>query len=1461
MRRPAGCCNGALLPRRCGGVKPGISMPGRLIAALWIAAALFTPAARAAEPAFVPIPAYSPEAEAVREAAALRRKGDQLQEQAPAEKVREVWQAAVEAYRRAGYQLGEVELLFQIAATYQSEIMNGPEPVIAMFDAMVQGATITAGFLDGLARLAGVGVPAPDPEADALLDQGLDLAEAGDCARALPLLATATKKHAEKGAGTGELRALAGRLRCQQTKGEDPMSLFGFMGTLQEFMRIAQGLQGKLKAGPAVRYLRAVESAKLGKLEESERLLREVLPELEAAGDGAAAGRAALDLGCVLLREGRPEEAEPFLRQARDVFAGLQDPASRRNQRAAEKNLAGLGSPVARVPEDKLVSDLPEPEVVPMPQPPPEPAGLSARARARREAAFLMGEGDRLERAGRRAAAREKWQAAAEAYRRGEELWDLSQVYFRLSGSYGSWSVSDEKKRWLFLDYFDEGLSAFAEAYGGSVQKELPIVEEELAQADDLLRQAARLIESGDCRQALRLLPEARRHYRRAGLALGEARSLVRQARCTARSRDFLGTTGIFLEVFPILMALPMGSPTSELKIQAAELFELGRWRESRYAYQDLLCRSERDRDVRSIALALLGLGRVEEALKNPSEAEVLIERALGLLPLVDEEFDENREASAFEDLGEVYFSMGRLDEGIAALRRAQQVFERAGLPEREVKSLRRLSTGFLVNGEYAEALATLEEAADLQRFLPRDAEVEGDLVILKAWIRFQQGKFQDTLAGLFEAQDLYSQTGSIRKQAGVLFLMGGIQSFLGRQEEAVTLYKQAGDLNGRSAGAVLPRLEKFGELVALIQLDEFQHASELGRDLLASVDGGGDDPTEAMARVVLAMSYLGSERMEEARVELDAITRLLAERQRSPGGLEESLAIFVGTFLQTVESIYTLLEEARKHPDMVANHPVAVALLKGLAEGLGKHVEVLKGPGETIVPNAELIPQVFSFLERLASQDARGSLAEMDEVLALVDRWTDGVPLGELKASVISQIVHYYSEAVSLSWTTGLPEEAFRYAEEARARAFADQIGNQKIDARQGADSRLLREERRIRLQLNKLRNDLRDEQRKSLAEQSPERLENLETALKRTEQEWEDLMLRLKVTNPESAMLLSVDPVSLEELRTQVLDGETSLVEYFVSEGVGEGVFAWVVERERFEMVQLPVSSGDLRKRVAELRGLIEARKPIRPQAEDLYRLLFVPLASHVAHRRLVIVPHGVLHFLPFAALWDVERRGFLGDLYALSHAPSATVLKFVRQRQVLPQEPILIAGNPDGSLPNATKEAQAIAGLYQTESLLKSAATESAIVSLASEAGILHLAAHAELNPINPLFTAILLAPGGDYDGRLEMHEVYGLDLSKTALVVLSACNTQMGKLSQGDEIEGLTRAFLYAGTPAVISSLWKVESESTAFLMERFYTHLRKGQGRAEALRNAQAETRRRFPHPYHWAAFVLTGDGR
>jgi len=195
--------------------------------------------------------------------------------------------------------------------------------------------------------------------------------------------------------------------------------------------------------------------------------------------------------------------------------------------------------------------------------------------------------------------------------------------------------------------------------------------------------------------------------------------------------------------------------------------------------------------------------------------------------------------------------------------------------------------------------------------------------------------------------------------------------------------------------------------------------------------------------------------------------------------------------------------------------------------------------------------------------------------------------------------------------------------------------------------------------------------------------------------------------------------------------------------------------------------------------------------------------------------------------------------------------------------------VLGNPTTENPNlaelsyAAQEAQAVAELFGVQPSLEDQATEQVVKSQSSSAGILHLAAHGSLNPYTPLFSRLWLTPQGEEDGRLNVYEIYSLNLSKVNLVVLSACQTQLGEVSAGDEIVSLNRAFLYS-TPTVVASLWSVDDEASGYFMEQFYKNLIQGGSKAQALQNAQAAVRENtdhpeWQHPYYWASFVLNGD--
>jgi CHAT domain-containing protein len=193
------------------------------------------------------------------------------------------------------------------------------------------------------------------------------------------------------------------------------------------------------------------------------------------------------------------------------------------------------------------------------------------------------------------------------------------------------------------------------------------------------------------------------------------------------------------------------------------------------------------------------------------------------------------------------------------------------------------------------------------------------------------------------------------------------------------------------------------------------------------------------------------------------------------------------------------------------------------------------------------------------------------------------------------------------------------------------------------------------------------------------------------------------------------------------------------------------------------------------------------------------------------------------------------------------------------------VLAVGNPDLGdpfldLPFAEQEVGAIRWSFPEVTVLtREKATESWVSRHIGEFGIIHIASHGEFDPINPLFSAVKLVRDREADGNLEAGEIFGLDI-RADLVVLSACQTGLGKVTAGDDVVGLNRAFLYGGTHTIVSSLWRVSDVSTAVLAKQFYREHR-SRNKADALRRAALHVKNRYPHPGYWGAFVLTGDYR
>ena len=348
-----------------------------------------------------------------------------------------------------------------------------------------------------------------------------------------------------------------------------------------------------------------------------------------------------------------------------------------------------------------------------------------------------------------------------------------------------------------------------------------------------------------------------------------------------------------------------------------------------------------------------------------------------------------------------------------------------------------------------------------------------------------------------------------------------------------------------------------------------------------------------------------------------------------------------------------------------------------------------------------------------------------------------------------------------------------------------------------------------------------------------------------------------QLQQQAPELSSLVSVTPVTVEEIQGK-LPADEVLVEYYAE---GKELYAFVLSRSGLQGIKL--NGEGLTADVQNFRQALQDTRSTyhRDLAGKLYNRLVRPLEGSMKTRNVLIVAHGPLHYLPFNALHD--GNSYLIERYSLRLLPSASVLKYLKGVRPQTAGTLLAFGNPDLGDPQldlkyAQAEALSVSKILpNSKALVRREASESAFKRYGEGFRYLHIASHGTFNADSPLPSALLLAKDSANDGTLTVGELYSMRLNAD-LVTLSACETGLGKIANGDDVVGLPRGFLYAGSRSIVASLWKVDDEATAYLMTRFYGAL-KGTSKREALRLAQLETRKKYSPPYYWAAFQLTGE--
>ncbi|MBF0180368.1 MAG: CHAT domain-containing protein [Magnetococcales bacterium] len=686
------------------------------------------------------------------------------------------------------------------------------------------------------------------------------------------------------------------------------------------------------------------------------------------------------------------------------------------------------------------------------------------------------------------------------------------------------------------------------------------------------------------------------------------------------------------------------------------------------------------------------------------------------------------------------------------------------------------------------------------------------------AW---HQGEYQAALDGLLAADDAAKKAGDAQLTIMIANTRGLVYWTLNENEKALLHLQKAIDLAEKekippelatslnNKGQVLRQMEQPEEALTF-----FRRAKEIDAGLRTSWGLGYDH-----RNIGMALMQLG--RLEEAEaefVEAEALSARISYPVNQAKALLElgRVNVKLARPAKAVGFFQRALELSRKHLLREVEWR-ATAGLASLLVGEGKREEAVK---------------------------------RYDEAIRVVEGMRESLRIDALRNSFQVNKQDLYREMILLLADLGRQREAFDYLERFRSRNFIDLLANQKVVLGRKGDEAALR-------RVNGLFRELEELAKEMAAKDNPPR--ELVKKYREKQAAAEEAQLALQQRSPETSGFVSVDPITLERFE-KLLDPGVGVLAYLLTE---KEILVWLTRREGTVFKRVAVSETELTATVRAYRDRMQQMEPVDALLARLYGWLIAPLEKEIGGvRYLGIIPHEALHFLAFAAL--PGPGGVLVEQVPLFYSPSASAMRFaVEKRHKEKKTRVLAIGNPDlgdlnYDLPLAEFEADSIRWSFpRGEAMKGKQATKEWLVKHIGEYGIIHIAAHGDFQNVNPLFSSLWLAAGeGKDSGRLTVKEIFALDL-QADLVTLSACQTGLGQL-RGSELIGLNRAFLYAGTHSLISSLWRVDDLSTAVLMKHFYRNYA-SMTKADSLRQAQLLVKQNYPHPANWAGFNLVGD--
>lgn len=915
---------------------------------------------------------------------------------------------------------------------------------------------------------------------------------------------------------------------------------------------------------------------------------------------------------------------------------------------------------------------------------------------------------------------------------------------------------------------------------------------------------------------------------------------------------------------------------------------------------QDAIQTAEQSPPFAQHLAALCRLAR--ECAFADGRTELAAEYGARLAGILDQEApDSEAHADALWRLGLIEARRQRFEAAVAHLETAVEMLANLDLGARQADVLDSLGIVFEDTADYEAALDRFEAAEALSRNPNRTAWAARQHENIGRILDLRMSRYAAAVGHYRRARELYTAAGQTENAVQSLVDMGRCHRLMGNFAEADRLYSEAAGQVGEGpvAGKILmeqannawfqARYETAFRLQRKVLEMAARHAMPL-LELNALNTAGliwwtlGDYP-RALSELEAALA--AARKLENRRDEIATTLNNMGLVYRESGRYTEALdafeqALSIDTAINSpwaiaydlrnqgltylkmdrAEQAVPLLERAASMAQSIGNRINAAKAILGLADArrtLGD-MEASRADYETSLSMARemSLPEtqwraLYGLAMLQLASDPHESEALLRQAAAVIEGMRADIRIDRLKDSFIGDKLMVYEALVTLLADRGAIRESFEVAERSRARNFIDLLGNQRLSLNRAVDQDRYDRVRTLRSRIAEY---------EGLASQStePDAIRTYRDTLKNLQRDLDNALLEIQAENPQLAALVSVDPIGLDRLNA-IMEPDVGLLAYYV---LPNEIFCWTLRRNGIHLFRSPLGRDSLDLEIRDYRRAIQNLEPVEAMSQRFHRLLIAPALAHLGGCRYVgIIPHGPLHYLSYATLSD--GGDYLIDRFPLFHLPNASVLDYTLKRRNHKQKnpEVLAIGNPDlGNpaldLPFAEHEVRTLKWNFPRITLLtRERATEDWVVDNIGRFGIIHLASHGEFDPINPLFSAVRLARGDAGDGKLEAAEVFGLTINAD-LVVLSACQTGLGKITRGDDVIGMNRSFFYAGTHAIISSLWRVSDTSTAILIKEFYRRYVSA-NKAESLNRAMIHVRRSYPHPGYWGAFTLVGD--